>query len=141
MRRQEEPLVTREMIGLFVVFGADFILLFLLLAAVGVVGWSTAVLITILVFAVFGGWVGARWYARQSRPGRDRQAENTKRETGSGQTPLETLKERYAAGELSDEQFEEKLEALMDSKRRLEEGSTAEPAPTNRSESLETERE
>ena len=32
----------------------------------------------------------------------------------AGETPLETLRRRYAAGELSDEQFEHKLEQLLE---------------------------
>ncbi|GAB3422778.1 hypothetical protein GCM10027435_27860 [Haloparvum alkalitolerans] len=33
---------------------------------------------------------------------------------GDGETPLETLRRRYASGELTDEQFERKLERLLE---------------------------
>ena len=37
-----------------------------------------------------------------------------RREPETGSTPLETLRDRYARGELTDEQFERKLERLLE---------------------------
>ncbi len=108
---EEESVVTKEMIGLFVAFGGDIILLVVLLAAVGAVSWTVALGISGIILIVFGTWVGHRWW----RLRRGTQRETTAQET---ETPLDTLKARYAAGELSDEEFEAKLDQLLESERR-----------------------
>jgi len=106
MSADKEPLVTGEMVGLFVVFGADLIVVVVLLAVVGVIDALVAGVVTVTILAVFGGWVGLRWWRLQSTATAPDEAD-----------PLETLKERYAAGDLSDAEFETKLDALLDSDR------------------------
>lgn len=105
MTPEDEKLVTGEFLGLFLVFGADIILVVVLLAVAGVVSESVAVGVTALVLGVYGGWLGLRW-----RRLRDR-------EEPTRPDPLETLRERYAAGELSDEAFERRLDRLIDTER------------------------
>jgi len=113
MSQHREPLITGKMVGLFIAFGADLILLVVLLAAVGALGFWIAGAITAIVLVVFGAWVGVRWYHRRV------ELAESKNEA-SEDDPLETLKQRYASGELSDDEFEEKVDALMDSSRRVE---------------------
>lgn len=105
MTQEDEKLVTGEFLGLFFVFGADIILVVVLLAVAGVVSRSVAVAVTALVLGVYGGWLGLRW--RRLRDS----------EEPTQPDPLETLRERYAAGELSDEEFERRLDRLIDTER------------------------
>lgn len=110
----DEQVITKEMIGLFVAFGGDVILLVVLLAAVDVLAWTTALGVSGVILAVFGSWAIYRW-RRLRAP-----ADAADAGEGGDDTPLETLKSRYAAGELSDEEFETKLDQLMDSERQRE---------------------
>lgn len=102
MTREDERLVTGEVIGLFLVFGADIILVVVVLAIAGIASWSAAVAVTALVLAVYGGWLGVRWRRLQDS------------DEPTQPDPLERLKSRYAAGELSDEEFEQQLDRLLD---------------------------
>jgi len=118
--QEDEPLVTGEFLGLFLVFGADIILVVVLLAVAGIVSGSVAISVTALILAVYGGWLGVRWRRLQ--------------DDGEPAQPdaLETLKDRYAAGELSDEEFEQRLDRLLDTEQR-EEQSVAEESLKERS--------
>ena len=100
MSQEAEPLITHEMLGLFVVFGADIILFVVLLGVGGVISLWTTGLVTGAVLAVYGVWVLLRW--RRLR--RDDTVD-----------PVETLKQRYAAGELTDAEFEHRLSSVLDS--------------------------
>lgn len=102
MTRKDEQLVTGEFLGFFLVFGADIILAVVLLAVAGIVSGPVAVAVTALVLGVYGVWLGLRW--RRLRDS----------EEPTQPDPLETLKDRYAAGELSDEEFERRLDRLLD---------------------------
>lgn len=144
MSRSEEPLITKEMIGLFVVFGADLILLVVLLAAVGVMAWSSAAFVSLFVLAGFGGWIGIRWYMRQTElvdSEKAQQRDERPQEAKANADPLETLKGRYAAGELSDDEFEEKLDRLLDSDRLAESGQSSREDANEELSAIETERE
>jgi len=101
MAETDEPLVTGEFLGLFLVFGADIILVVVILAVAGVISSSVAALVTVAILGVYGGWLGLRWQRLRadSEPAQP--------------DPLETLKDRYAAGELSDDEFEHRLEQLL----------------------------
>lgn len=103
------------MVGAFVAFGADLMLLVVALSAVGVISWGFTAVISALVFGFFGAWVRKRWRRLLS--------------TDAEADPHETLKARYAAGELSDAEFEEKLDTLLDSDRKVD----AETVDTDRS--------
>ena len=63
------------------------------------------VAMTVLTLSFFGGWLVLRW--RRLRDD----------EEPTQPDPLETLKDRYAAGELSDEEFERRLDRLLDNER------------------------
>jgi len=113
MSDRDEPLITDEMIGHMVVFGADVILFAGLLWVVDVLSAAAAAGVSIAVVAAFAGWVLYRWVSLRPEP------------DGAGD-PVETLKRRYAAGELSEAEFEEKLERLLDADERRD--GRAEPA-------------
>lgn len=113
-----EPVVSQKMVGLFVVAGADVILLVVLLAAVDVTSWTAALGISGFILAVFGAWTLLRWW--RLRPERDEDTDEKESETSGEESPLETLKARYAAGELSDEEFESKLDRLLGSDEEFE---------------------
>lgn len=99
----DDGLVTKQMIAVFVLFGAEFIPVVVILGAVGVLPLLVSGLVVGGIVALFAGWIFARWR-------RLRSDENDALE----RDPVETLKQRYAAGELSDDEFERKLERLMD---------------------------
>lgn len=111
MSREDEPLITREMLGLFVVFGADIIIFVVLLGVGGVISLWTVGGVTGSVFAVYGVWVLVRWRRLQREPTPD---------------PVATLQQRYAAGELTDEEFENRLSGVL--------GSSSVTEPTNETE-------
>lgn len=120
MTQEDEQLITGEFLGFFLVFGADIILVVVLLAVAGIVSGSVAVAVTALILGVYGGWLGLRWRQLQDNGKADQP------------DPLETLKDRYAAGELSDAEFERRLDRLLDTEGR-EEQSTAEDSLKERS--------
>ncbi|PSP78014.1 hypothetical protein BRC70_00555 [Halobacteriales archaeon QH_6_68_27] len=105
MTQADERLVTGEFLGFFLVFGADIVLAAVLLALAGIVSGPVAVAVTALVLGVYGAWLGLRW--RRLRDS----------EEPTEPDPLETLRDRYAAGELSDEEFERRLDRLLDTER------------------------
>ncbi|PSQ47422.1 hypothetical protein BRD15_07245 [Halobacteriales archaeon SW_6_65_15] len=97
----EEGLVTDLMLGVMIAFGADAIILVGAGLAVGFFSTTVFAAVTTLVVAVFALWIGWRWRAIKKVESAERDA-------------LEELKHRYARGELSDEEFERKLDALVD---------------------------
>lgn len=99
----DQPLVTDTMLGIMVVFGADIVLLVGVLWAVGVVSTAGGVPVIGAVAAVFLLWVLLRW-AFIRRPSDE-----------SEQDPIETLKQRYADGELTEREFEQRTKQLLES--------------------------
>jgi len=55
-----------------------------------------------------GEWTGQREKTEQTQSGSDSSG------SASSETPLESLRRRYAEGELTDEQFERKLDRLLE---------------------------
>jgi len=104
----EDGLVTDFMFGMMLVFGADIILFACLLWIVGHVSTPAFLTITAVIVAVFGGWIGWRW--REIR-----------RVQSTHRTPIEELKHQYAAGELSEADFEAKLNHLVEADERIDE--------------------
>lgn len=119
MTQEEENLVTAEFLGMFIAFGADLILFVALLAVTGTMAVSVAVAITALTLGFYGGWLVLRW--RRLRDS----------EEPTHPDPLETLRDRYAAGELSDEEFERRLDRLLETER--EERVSVDEQPKERS--------
>jgi|GEM_PF-632704 Predicted membrane protein len=97
----DEGLVTDLMIGLWFVIAADLMALTGFAWVGGYVSRALFVAVTVATNAVFAGWIGWRWHAiRRAQPA-DRSA-------------LEELKQQYAAGELSEQEFEHRLDTLID---------------------------
>jgi len=67
-----------------------------------------------LVAILFGDEDERREWADDYLPTDDAETDTAAEPTDSTTDALETLRERYAAGELTDEQFERKLERLLD---------------------------
>lgn len=80
---------------------------------------ETAGVVSAAVLGVFGLWIVGRWVRlhRLDRPGDERGESADARDQ---RDPLEKLKERYAAGEISDAEFEKQLDTLLDADRRAE---------------------
>ena len=113
------------MLGAFLALGVDTLVIVAALWYVGRMSGTIAGAITAAVLLVFSLWVAVRWLRlRLTAPsGNDR---DQKTDATEHQEPLDRLKQRYANGELSDAEFEERLDKLLDADRRAE--STNVPA-------------
>jgi uncharacterized membrane protein len=111
------------MLGAFLAFGADTLVVVAALWYVGRLSDTVASAVAVAVVFVFAAWVVGRWARLRllRRPGGDRGVDDEESE------PLDRLKQRYANGELSDAEFEAQLDRLLDADRRAE--STNETAP------------
>lgn len=105
----DDALVTGEMVGLFFALGFDVVLIVGILWVFDYVSTTVLAAVTLLVVAVFGGWLLLRWL--RLRGGID--ADGTPESDGSEPDPVEKLKRRYARGELSDDEFEAGVDALL----------------------------
>jgi len=106
----EEGLVTDFMLGMMMVFGADIIALVGLLWAAGFLSTSVFVSVTAVTVAVYAVWIGWRWW----------QIRTIEQRETADRTPLAELKRRYAEGELSDADFERKLDQLVEADERVD---------------------
>lgn len=97
----EKGLVTDLMLGMMLVFGFDVVLLLGVFWIAGLVSGTAFFTVTTIIVACYGVWIGYRWWGLRS-------AESTEPE------PLDELKRRYAAGELTEDEFEAKLETVME---------------------------
>jgi uncharacterized membrane protein len=106
-------------LGVFLAFGVDTILIVGVLWYVGRISGETAGVVSAAVLVVFALWIVTRWV--RLRRTDDPDAESFERAGSRGQrTPLEQLKRRYAEGEISDAEFEKRLDTLLDADRRAE---------------------
>jgi uncharacterized membrane protein len=99
----EEGLVTDLMLGMFVVFGADIIAL---VGFMWLSGRTSAVVFGTTTAAILGGfglWVGWRWNEIRKLQSTD----------DPERTALDELKHQYAAGEISETEFERRLDRLV----------------------------
>jgi hypothetical protein len=103
----EEGLITDFMLGLMVVFGADIIVLVGFLWLTGHVSTAVFVRTTGLIVAGFASWIVWRWRGI-------RRIESTDTTDQPDRTPIDELKYQYAAGELSEVEFERKLDQLIE---------------------------
>jgi len=105
----EEGLITELMIGMMMVFGADIIALVALLWAGGYASTTLFVGVTAVVVAVYAVWIAWRWWQLR-----------TLRADTADRTPLAELKHQYAAGELTESDFERKLDQLVEADERVD---------------------
>ncbi|MCY4730616.1 SHOCT domain-containing protein [Natronomonas gomsonensis] len=117
--RSDSRIVTGMMLGAFLAFGVDTIIIVGVLWYVGRISGETAAVVSAAVLIVFALWIFIRW-VRFRWTGRldSESAEST--ESRDQRDPLEQLKQRYAEGEISDSEFEKQLDTLLDADRQAE---------------------
>ncbi|MFC7097301.1 SHOCT domain-containing protein [Halobaculum marinum] len=120
MSDDDSRLVTGTMLGLFLAFGVDVIVIVGALWYVGEVAGSTAGRVTAAILAAFSLWVVGRWVRLRRADGTDDAADTASGEADAD--PVERLKRRYADGEVSDEEFERRIDRLLDADSRFEAG-------------------
>ncbi|WP_236639868.1 SHOCT domain-containing protein [Salinigranum halophilum] len=125
MTRSEPRVVTGLMLGAFLAFGIDTLVIVAGLWYVDRLSAAAARWVSVAVLAFFTLWVGVRWARLRLRNGAG-DGGDTGDDSTHQRDPLEKLKQRYADGELSDAEFEERLDTLLDADRRAE--STGETA-------------
>jgi uncharacterized membrane protein len=107
------------MLGAFLAFGVDTLVIVAALWYVGRLSGTIAGAVTVVVLLVFSLWVVGRWLRlRLTTQSEEDSGENTREVEETD--PLDRLKQRYANGELSDAEFEERLDTLLDADRRAE---------------------
>ena len=113
------------MLGTFLAFGADTLVIVAALWYVDRVSDATAGAVAAAVLLVFSLWIGARWLRLRLA---DRSGSDDGRSDSPEPTePLDRLKQRYADGDLSDAEFEARLDRLLDADRRAESADDAAP--------------
>jgi uncharacterized membrane protein len=130
--RSDSRVVTGFVLGTFLAFGADTLVIVAALWYVGRLSGTMAGAVAAGVLLVFSLWIGVRWLRLRSedRSGND----GGERSDGPEETePLDRLKRRYADGELSDAEFEARLDRLLDADRRAESADDAAPRRAERS--------
>lgn len=119
MTRSKPRIVTGLMLGTFLALGVDTLIIVGVLWYVGQIPKTTAATVSVAVLSVFALWVLGRWIRLR---GMDQFNSNSTEDVSNPEhrDPLERLKQRYAEGELSDAEFEKRLETLLDADHRAE---------------------
>jgi uncharacterized membrane protein len=122
------------MLGAFLALGVDTLVIVAVLWYVGRVSDTMASAVSLGILLVFSLWVVGRWLRlRLTAQSGDSSEKNTN--PFDEPDPLDRLKQRYANDELSDAEFEARLDRLLDADRR------AESANYTASDQLEQDRE
>ncbi|WP_276276359.1 SHOCT domain-containing protein [Haloarcula regularis] len=119
MPRSDPRIVTGMILGVFLAFGVDTIILVGVLWYVGRISGETAGVVSAAVLVVFALWIFTRWVRFRWMDRLDSERDGST-ESRDQRDPLEKLKQRYAEGEISDAEFEKQLETLLDADRRAE---------------------
>lgn len=101
----DPDLITDRMLGFIVVVGADLIILAGFAWLASFISTTAFVGITAVTVGSFAAWIGYRWRLIHH---------------GTPESAVDTLKQRYAAGEIDEATFEAQLDKLIES----EESST-----------------
>jgi uncharacterized membrane protein len=119
------------MLGAFLAFGVDTLVIVAALWYVGRVSDTIAGAVSVAVLLVFSLWVGGRWLRLRLTEGSGADSGGN---TNSSEEPdpLDRLKQRYANDELSDAEFEERLDKLLDADRRAESANYPTPSQLER---------
>lgn len=107
------------MLGSFLAFGVDTIVIVGGLWYVDKLSGSTAITVSAAILIVFALWILGRWL-RLRRMGNLESTDLEAEDSHEHRDPLERLKQRYAEGELSDAEFEKRLDTLFDADCRAE---------------------
>jgi uncharacterized membrane protein len=107
------------MLGAFLAFGVDTLVIVAALWYVGQLSGTIAGAVAVVVLLVFALWVVGRWLRLRltTQSGDDSEGNSKGVEEPD---PLDRLKQRYANGELSDAEFEDRLETLLDADQQAE---------------------
>lgn len=130
MTQSEPRIVTGLMLGTFLAFGVDTIVILAALWYAGRLPGTVAGGVSAAILLLFALWVGGRW-VRLRRA--DRSDDDAGDVDGELRDPLDRLKRRYAAGELSEAEFESRLDGLLDADRRADTRDDQEARRTERS--------
>jgi uncharacterized membrane protein len=116
------------MVGAFLAFGVDTVVIVAALWYVGRLSGAVAGGLSAAVVGLFLLWVAGRWVRLRRRGGTDpgEGVEASSDGTAIEVDPVERVKRRYADGELSEAEFERRLDGLLDAEDRAGE---AEPPP------------
>ncbi|MFC6786846.1 SHOCT domain-containing protein [Halobaculum halobium] len=131
MSDSDDRVVTGLMLGTFLAFGVDTILIVAALWYVGAVPASTATGVSIAILSVFLLWIAVRWDRLRRTRGTGATV-NAGPKPDAEDEPIERLKRRYADGEISDEEFERRIDRLLDADSRIEAGALREDDPRER---------
>jgi uncharacterized membrane protein len=101
------------MLGAFLAFGVDTIIIVGVLWYVGRISGETAGVVSAAVLVVFALWTFTRWVRFRWTGSPDGESVETT-EDRDQRNPLKRLKQRYAEGEISDAEFEKQLDTLLD---------------------------
>lgn len=114
------------MLGAFLAFGFDTLVIVAGLWYVGRVSDTMAGAVSVAVLLVFSLWVVGRWLRLRltNHSGADSGETGGKSDEPD---PLDRLKQRYANDELSDAEFEARLDTLLDADRRAESANYTAP--------------
>ncbi len=110
------------MLGMFLAFGVDTVVIVAALWYVGRLPGAVAGGVTAAMLGVFLLWVVGRWVRLRRRGGAD--VESGSGTAGDGTDaeadPVERLKRRYADGDISEREFERRLDRLLDAEDRVD---------------------
>jgi|GEM_PF-1572637 len=119
MARSNARVVTGMMLGVFLAFGVDTMIIVGALWYVGQISGVIAGSLSAAILVFFALWVLLRW-VRLRRTDRLDSEDVERAESRDQRDPLEQLKRRYAEGEISDAEFEKRLDTLFDADHRAE---------------------
>lgn len=107
------------MLGAFLAFGVDTLVIVGVLWYVGQLSGATAGGVSAAILILFSLWVLGRWLRLywMDLSSRD-DTEST--DSHEQRDPFARLKQRYAEGELTDEEFEQRLDKILDADRQVE---------------------
>jgi uncharacterized membrane protein len=114
------------MLGAFLAFGVDTIVIVGGLWYVNRLPGSTAVSVSVAILLVFALWIFGRW-VRLRRMDHSERTDSETEDSRQRRNPLERLKQQYAEGEISDDEFEKRLDTLLDADRRAESADDTSP--------------
>ncbi|UIP00028.1 SHOCT domain-containing protein [Halobaculum sp. CBA1158] len=119
MSDSDERVVTGAMLGAFLAFGVDVIVIVAALWYVDRLPGAVAGGVSAAILAGFALWVAVRWVRLRRSTAADAGESSTVSDPDDAD-PLVRLKRRYADGEISDEEFERRLDRLLDADSRAE---------------------
>lgn len=107
------------MLGAFLAFGVDTLVIVGVLWYVDQLSGATAGGVSAAILILFSLWVLGRWLRLywMDLSSRD-DTEST--DSHEQRDPFARLKQRYAEGELTDEEFEQRLDKILDADRQVE---------------------